>query len=139
MRWHHHYKWLDLRKTILNGLIKQSSSLINDTMRFHIHPAMTSIHISFRVSMTIIHSCIFFVFLKLSHQKHPLSYAQDRPESKKWRPFPSPPEILISTWYTHPHIHLKAHSSSYTLTIKATLYTKRERKYKWKYGDNDTL
>lgn len=87
-----------------------------------IHPAMTSIYMSFSVSMTIIHSCFFvfqktqsfilaflFVFLKLSHQKHRLSYSQDLPESKKWRHF----HLLLKYWSahgTHTHTFIRRHT-----------------------------
>lgn len=43
------------------------------TMCFHIHPAMTSIYISFGVPMTIIHSCLFFLSFLSYPTKNTLS------------------------------------------------------------------
>lgn len=111
---------------------KFKTILITDqmhTMCFHIHPAMTSIYISFRVSMTIIHSCFFLSFSSYP-TKNTLSHTlRTGLRARSEGLF----HLLLKYWSargTHIHTFISTqfvlHQINHTDNQNHTLYKKRE-------------
>ncbi len=117
---------------------KFKTNLITDQMHticFHIHPAMTSIYISFRVPMTINHSCFFFCLSQAIPPKTP-SLSHSGPAWEQ-----AAKGFSIFSWNTDQHeVHTPTHSLEGTQFVlhqinhtdnqNHTLYKERESIHK---------